>query len=53
MLEEHADEWPSVFAEWAQKVIEDTDAGVDNAFSQFVHSETLRCFYSERALHVP
>ena len=53
MLEEHGDEWAQVFAEWAQRVVAESEGGVANAFSQFVHNETRRCFDSERALHVP
>ena len=53
MLEEHGDEWPNVFAQWVQRVLSECEGGVGNAFSEFVHAETRRCFNSERALHVP
>ena len=53
MLEEHGDEWVRVFAEWIQKVLDDFETGVANAFSLFVHAETRRCFDEVVALQVP
>ena len=35
--------WPEKFAELAQKVQDAIASGEPNAFSKFMHSETLRC----------
>ena len=40
---EMAAEWPRKFAELTQQVQDAITAGDPNAFSKFVHSETLRC----------
>ena len=53
MLQEHAENWPKVFAEWVQKVLDDCSADITNAFSIFVHDETRRCFHDDFALRVP
>ena len=53
MLHDHGQEWGGVFAGWAQSVLQETEAGVGNAFSLFVHSETVRCFDGAVALRVP
>ena len=53
MLGEHADEWPSVFAEWVQRVLTDCEGGSGNAFPLFVHTETRPCFDGEQALRAP
>ena len=37
--------WPQKFAELAQQVQDAICVGDPNAFSKFVHSETLRCLY--------
>ena len=38
------DEWPETFTGWMQRLLEDNEKGVANAFSVFVHTETRRCF---------
>ncbi len=53
MLEEHGENWGGVFAEWAQRVLQDVEDGIGNAFSLFVHDETRRCFHEHLGLHVP
>ena len=53
MLEEHGEDWPAVFAGWVQRVLDDTEAGMVNAFSHFVHAETRRCFDGVPGLRVP
>ena len=53
MLEKHGDEWPKVFAGWMQKILNDHETGLENAFSLFVHGETRRCFEGAPALRVP
>ena len=35
MLEEHWEDWPAVFAGWVQRVLDDTEAGMVNAFFPF------------------
>jgi hypothetical protein len=50
MVSEHKDKWASTFAGWVQGVLNDERS---NAFSLFVHSETLRVFHTSAALHVP
>ena len=53
MLEHHGEVWPEVFAGWVQRVLDDNEAGVVNAFSLFVHAETRRWFDGEPGLRVP
>ena len=54
MLEEHGGEWPNVFATYVQHVLDDlATEGCSNAFSLFVHNETLRCMSGGLALRVP
>ena len=53
MLEEHGEDWPQNFAGWVQKILNDHEAGIANAFSLFVHDETRRCFDRAPALRVP
>ncbi len=53
LLEEHGGEWPRIFAEWMQKLLQDVDGGAGNAFSIFVHSETRRTLHDKLALQVP
>ena len=54
MVSEHDDEWPALFAGWIQQVLEELalEAG-SNAFSRFVHQETLRCLSEQDALRIP
>ena len=53
MLQEHGDEWPKTFTGWMQRLLEDNENGVANAFSVFVHNETRRCFDGVPSLRVP
>jgi hypothetical protein len=54
LLIEHGDAWPRTFAAWIQQVLEDMErAAGSNAFSEFVHRETLRCFSENPALCIP
>ena len=53
MLQEHGDEWPAVFATWAQSIVERHQGGEVAAFSRFVHLETQRVLEGEVALVVP
>ena len=53
MLEHHGDKWPEVFAGWVQRILDDHETGMGNAFSLFVHAETRRCFDTAPALRVP
>ena len=46
MSEEHKDQWGNVFAGWMQGVLEKMREE-NNAMSEFVYSETLRCFADE------
>ena len=50
MVAEHGAGWAALFAQWMQGVLNDTRS---NAFSLFVHKETLRVFHGAAALHVP
>ena len=44
----------STFAGWIQQVLDEmTQEGGSNAFSSFVHRETLRCFSDQPALRIP
>ena len=53
MLECHGEDWPRMFAGWVQRILDDHEAGVWNAFPLFVNAETRRCFDGALALHVP
>jgi len=54
MVSEHDKEWPVLFAGWVQQVLEDmTHEAGSNAFSCFVHQETLRCLSGEIAIRIP
>lgn len=53
MLAEHKMEWATTFAAWMQKVLNDMDGNISNAFSLLVNSETRRCFGDSPALQVP
>jgi len=50
MVAEHKAKWADVFSGWVQGVLDDARS---NAFSCFVHSETLRVFPGMAALQVP
>jgi hypothetical protein len=50
MVSEHKANWANIFGGWAQGVLNDERS---NAFSLFVHSETLRVFPGMAALQVP
>ena len=54
LLEEHGAAWPETFAGWAQQVLDElAQEGGSNAFSVFVHNETLRCLCRGAALRLP
>ena len=53
MLCEHEAEWANLFCSWIQGVLDQLEAGLRNAFSLFVRSETQRCFSSQAELLVP
>ena len=53
MVAAHGAEWPATFAGWAQKVVNDHDAGHRTAFSQFMHSETVRVLSGTVAVAFP
>ena len=53
LLGEHKDMWASMFAKYVQKVLDDLEKGLGNAFSVFVHNETVRCFDGVHTLQVP
>lgn len=53
MSEEHGAVWADAFCGWMQNVINEFHDGRLNAFSVFVHNETVRCFADTLALHVP
>ena len=44
MAGEHKENWGSLFAQWAQEVLDQFSGGQLNAFSLFVNRETRRCF---------
>jgi hypothetical protein len=53
LLAEHGDEWPAVFAGWAQRLVQAHEGGDRTAVSKFMHDEALRCFAEEVALTLP
>ena len=53
MLQEHGGNWGGVFAGYMQGVIDKLKDGVPNAFSTFMHDETVRCLGDVLALQVP
>ena len=52
MAEEHVEEWGNTFAQWMQRILEDTELE-KSSFSMFVHDEMRRCFGGQIALQVP
>lgn len=53
MCVEHGVNWGNTFSGWIQKVLDDLMDGVGNAFSVFVHAETMRCFSDTAMLEIP
>jgi len=53
MCEEHGLEWGQVFCEWIQRILNDFNDGVSNAFSILMHNETQRKFADVEMLAVP
>ena len=53
MCAEHAQEWGGVFSQWMQKVLDDLGDGLPNAFSTFMHNETVRNFNETPMLMLP
>ena len=53
MLAEHGDEWPAVFAGWAQRLVQAHEGGDRTAVSKLMHDETQRRFGEELALVAP
>ena len=53
MCEEHAQDWGGRFSGWMQKLLDDVSDGVANAFSVFMHDETMRHFSKTPMLVVP
>ena len=46
----YGDKWPDMFSAMMQKVCKEGDAGVQDAFSRFMHDETVRCLANIPAL---
>jgi hypothetical protein len=44
--------WPETFMQYLQHVIDRVDGGERAAFSNFVHSETERCFCGEKMIRI-
>ena len=53
MLTQHGAAWGEKFATWVEKILKDIAGGKANAFSKFVHDETVRCFHDDLVLMVP
>lgn len=53
MLTQHGVAWGEKFATWVEKILKDIAGGKANAFSKFVHDETVRCFHDDLVLMVP
>ena len=53
MSDLHADDWGGFFSGWMQHVLDDMANGVSNAFSEFVHAETVRNFKDVPMLVLP
>ena len=50
MLQQHKHHWAETFAGWVQRILADPSS---NAFSKFMHDETVRVFHGRKALAVP
>ena len=50
MVTEHGANWATTFAGWVQNLL---DATPSNAFSKFMHDETVRVLHASKALAVP
>ena len=50
MVAEHGANWASTFAGWVQNILDATEG---NAFSKFMHDETVRVLHDRKALAVP
>ena len=53
MREEHKADWGGTFSQWMQKILEDITGGQFNAFSTFMHEETMRHFSKTSMLVMP
>ena len=53
MREEHAADWGGTFSQWMQKILGDIAGGASNAFSTFMHEETMRNFSKTAMLVMP
>ena len=53
MGREHDVNWGGLFCGWTQKVLDDFADGMENAFSAFVHDETVRNFKETVMLVAP
>lgn len=53
MSQQHKDNWGGIFAAWLQRVLDDMQARVHNAFSLFAHSESMRCLADVPMLSIP
>ena len=53
MCGEHDVNWGGLFCGWTQKVLDNLADGMDNAFSAFVHDETVRNFKETVMFVVP
>ena len=49
----HGDDWVRIFVGYMQEVLNQLYDGTPNAFSLFVHKETLRSFAADRGLVLP
>ena len=46
----YGDNWPDIFSAMMQQLRKEGDAGVQDAFSRFMHAETVRCLANIPAL---
>ena len=53
MCQEHDVNWGAKFCGWTQKVLDNLSDGMDNAFSAFMHDETVQNFKETPMLVVP
>ena len=53
MSVEHGVDWGGIFSGWMQKLLEAHSKGVSNAFSVFMHDETVRNFADVPMLALP